>query len=119
MQTKEGTTRKVILHGNEAVKFAKNDDGRKANIREAFLWARYKEHPLRSQMLCPVLWHADDGAVLIMKRAEQVSTDFDFLQQPDWDYLSNGDDPCPFEPKGQDWGLLEGRIVAVDYGIDA
>jgi hypothetical protein len=32
-----------------------------------------------------------------------------------WDYLGQGDDDCPFEWKPDDWGMMDGRIVAVDY----
>jgi hypothetical protein len=32
-----------------------------------------------------------------------------------WDYGGPGDDPDPTEPKRADWGMLEGRLVAIDY----
>jgi hypothetical protein len=118
MEERLGTTRRVVLHGGLAVKFSKGDKGRRANLRELELWQRYKEHESRGQMLCPVLWSAEDGSVLIMKRAEPVGPDFDFSKLPDWDYMANGDDGCPWEPKAIDWGILDGRYVAVDYGND-
>ena len=33
----------------------------------------------------------------------------------EWDYLGPTDDECPFEWKPTDWGVLDGRLVAVDY----
>ena len=34
---------------------------------------------------------------------------------PDWDYGGQGDDDCPFERKPENWAMLDGRLVALDY----
>jgi hypothetical protein len=37
-----------------------------------------------------------------------------------WDYAPNvGDDEYPFEWKKDDWGIVDGNIVAVDYAAIA
>ena len=118
MNEHHGTTRKVIVHDGVAVKFAKDERGRRGNLREAELWSRYSDHPERSRMLCPVLWCAGDGAVLIMRQAQPVGEDFDYSMLPNWDYLGGDDDGDPFEPKALDWGILDGHVVAVDYAVD-
>ena len=33
----------------------------------------------------------------------------------EWDYGGPGDDGCPFEPKADAWGWLDGKVVAIDY----
>lgn len=118
MEERNGTTRTVIIHGSVAVKFAKDGRGRQANLREAELWARYAKHPDRGRLLCPVLWCDPDGAVLIMPRVEPVGPDFGLHSLPKWDYGGPSDDGWPFEPKALDWGILDGRLVAVDYAVD-
>jgi hypothetical protein len=37
---------------------------------------------------------------------------------PDWDYV-RPDETKPFEYKVSDWGLVDGRIVALDYSAPA
>jgi hypothetical protein len=61
--------------------------------------------------------------VLIARRAEtpitQVQLDGLKLYHQawnEWDYRGPGDDECPFEWKTSDWGVFDGRLVAVDYG---
>jgi hypothetical protein len=119
MDQRNGTTRTVVLHDSVAVKFATGDRGRRGNLREAELWDRYSDHPTRSQILCPVLWCAADGSVLIMPKTLPLSLDFDLSTLPDWDYQAGADDSEPFESKAPDWGILDGRVVAVDYAADA
>ncbi len=36
-----------------------------------------------------------------------------------WDYVSGGDDTNPCEPKPEDWGILNGELVVVDYAAPA
>jgi hypothetical protein len=35
-----------------------------------------------------------------------------------WDY-GPGEDSCPLEPKADDWGWFNGRMVALDYSTPA
>lgn len=37
----------------------------------------------------------------------------------EWDYEGPGDDGHPFEWKVSDWGVLRGKVVAVDYATTA
>lgn len=63
--------------------------------------------------LCPVLWAAPDGSVLVMQRAKQDVTAEEIAT------LENNDEhPRPeCESKVEDWGRLEdGRVVILDYG---
>jgi hypothetical protein len=73
-------------------------------------------------MLCPVLWCSRPAIVLIMRRAATPITQvqIDELKArfwKEWDYLGLGDDGHPFEWKLSDWGVLDERLVAVDYGV--
>jgi hypothetical protein len=38
---------------------------------------------------------------------------------PDWDYMPPNDVGHPFEWKAEDWGWLDGRLVALDYSAPA
>jgi hypothetical protein len=117
MEERQGSSRHVILHGQFAVKFARNPEGKRANLHELRVWKRYREDPEKGPLLCPVLWCASDGSVLIMPRAEPVdASTWSMKKIPKWDYDPNGGIGWPFEPKAADWGILDGHIVAVDYG---
>jgi hypothetical protein len=37
----------------------------------------------------------------------------------EWDYLGDSDDEHPFEWKRSDWGVLNDKLVAVDYAATA
>jgi hypothetical protein len=68
-------------------------------------------------MLCPVVWCAGNGSILVMRAAEPFTKE-EYVRL--WD---KGDLPdCgwwgeePYEYKAEDWGrLLDGRIVVLDY----
>ena len=115
-----GTTRFVAIAGPVAVKFARGEAGRRCNLHEAKLWALNQHHPSRSRHLCPVLWCSADGDVLIMAAADPLPPDaphpYDTVDEW-WSYdPSKGDiDTFPGEPKAADWGMLDGRLVLVDY----
>ena len=73
-------------------------------------------------MLCPPLWCSKGGVLLIMKRARPLAErEFRELMSRgklpyfEWDYGGPGDDGCPFEPKADAWGWLDGKVVAIDY----
>ncbi|MGA9893776.1 MAG: hypothetical protein WBQ55_15810, partial [Xanthobacteraceae bacterium] len=38
---------------------------------------------------------------------------------PDWDYMPPNDEGEPFEYKPSDWGMLNGRLIALDYAAPA
>ena len=119
----EGCSRRVAILGQVAVKLAKGRRGRRCNLYEAGVWERNQAHPKRSLHLCPVLWCSRRGVVLIMRAAEPVPADFDIRifdkQVGDWWDYSPGGDAWPCEPKAADWGVLDGRIVSIDYAAPA
>jgi hypothetical protein len=62
--------------------------------------------------------------MLIMRRAatpvtEEQIENLKGWAWKQWDYLGTGDDECPFEWKSTDWGVLEDKLVAVDYAATA
>lgn len=119
--TFEGSTRRVVVAGSAAVKFAKNVEGLRCNLEEARLWRLYHDHPKRGALLCPVLWQAEDGAVLVMEAAEPLPVGFEPWRDAEdvWGCALGDDDPCPFEWASENWGLLRGKPVAIDYGLRA
>lgn len=110
-----GNWREVILSGPYAVKVPRADrteGGRCLNRWEAELWSVWRPK-FKWRYLCPVLWAAPDGSVLVMERATQDVTSEEI------NAIENNDDhPRPScESKREDWGRLEdGRVVIVDYG---
>jgi hypothetical protein len=85
------------------MKFALHERGARCNLYEALAY------PLGS----------DNGAVLVMRAAEPIpEEEFDMLSDaafPDWEHVA-GTAGSPFEhDKAENWGRLEGRLVAIDY----
>lgn len=112
-----GVTREVVLFGSYAIKLPKLTCGWKmflcgllANMQEReFSAAGWPE-------LCPVVFAAPGGWVLVMRRARPLTADewarFDsksFCERADGSLV-------PAEPKEDSFGVLDGCIVAIDYG---
>jgi hypothetical protein len=119
--SREGSMRSpVVVVGPLAFKFARNDRGRASNLYEAKLYRSV--NATRRALLCPVLWVSKHGSVLMMRSAkpttEMMGSDEYMRLFEIWDYMP-GEDGCPFEPKAADWGVFEGRIVALDYSLPA
>lgn len=100
-----------------ALKFAIGERGKRCNRYEADLYARVDRR--RRSMLCPVLWCEPTGKVLLARAARPLTQgECDHLMRihgfPDWDYMRGGE-ASPFKYKASDWGLLGGRLVALDY----
>jgi hypothetical protein len=117
----KGTTRRVLVIGPWALKFARGPVGRRCNCYEAELFRTVDDR--RRAMLCPVRWCAKSGWLLMMAAATPLTeAEKDNLIDtdgfPDWDYMP-GEDSEPFEYKATDWGWFEGRLVAVDYSTPA
>jgi hypothetical protein len=129
---RKGATRFVVGIGTVVLKFARHEYGARCNLAEADLYRTVE--PRRQAMLCPVLWCSKDGWVLVARRASLLSpAEFNQLwfnsrrrlagecvggaeTFPDWDYHPPDDVACPFEhDKPDDWGRINGRLVAVDY----
>ena len=113
-----GNTRTVVTFGPWAFKLGRGRVGVRCNRHEACLFRRVKLH--RRSMLCPVLWCSWPAIVLVMRRAETPVSQDQVDERianawSEWDYLGDQDDGCPFEWKRSDWGVLDGKLVAVDY----
>jgi hypothetical protein len=113
-----GASRRVLLVGGWAIKFARGRVGRRCNREEVRLWSAYQRHPTRGPHLCHVLWCSASGSALIMRRACPAPDTFREAEAALgdwWDYHPAEGEPFPSECKRDDWGLLEGRLVLVDY----
>jgi hypothetical protein len=115
----KGTTRRpVIVLGPWALKFARDERGRRCNLYEAKLFRNSSEW--HREMLCPVRWISPTGWLLIMAAAKPLAEMMpveDYLEMSEiWDARPS-EDRCPFEPKASDWGRINGRLVALDYSI--
>ena len=61
---------------------------------------------------CPVLWCAPGGFVLVMPRARML-TPAEFASL---DYGTVVGDRCSVEHKPDSFGIVDGRLVVLDYG---
>ena len=52
---------------------------------------------------------------MIMRAAARFEGEWKFEELPKWDYDPAGGDGWPGEPKREDWGMLDGKLVLVDY----
>jgi hypothetical protein len=92
-------------------------EGVACNRRE---WARSSTCP----KYCPVLWSLLGGAVIVMRRAAPITDEeFDLLiADLDADVEAHFFDcygsyhTIQGEMKQTSWGIIDGRIVVVDYG---
>jgi hypothetical protein len=69
---RRGRTRFVVLCGSVAFKVAIGERGLRCNQFEANLYKRVNAQ--RREMLCPVIWCAPAGSVLIARRADRELT---------------------------------------------
>lgn len=112
---KRGATRIVLLIGKYAIKIPSIFEwrlflhGLLANLQEAsFSRAEWEE-------LCPVVLAVPGGWFLIMRRATPLSEEeFESLNYEEW--VDRENYRVPVENKHDSFGILDGRIVAVDYG---
>ena len=114
-QVTRGSSRQVILSGSYAIKVPRSDRqnaGRCLNRWEAEMWSVWRPR-FGWTCLCPVVWAAPDGSVLVMQRATQDVSAEEIAA------IENSDDhPRPScESKPEHWGRLEdGQVVMLDYG---
>lgn len=109
-----GATRAVLLVGGIAVKVPRMTtwrtflNGLLANMQERdFARTGWPE-------LCPVLFSIQGGWLVVMRRAKPL-TDAEWrTMQPEWP--ERGEYVVPVELKRDSFGVLNGRIVAIDYG---
>jgi hypothetical protein len=110
-----GVTRHVVLLGTWAVKVPALWSwrlflcGLLANMQErSFSACGWPE-------LCPVVWSAPGGWLLVMRRV-RVMTDDEFEQFDAKTFCENETRIIPAEHKSNSFGWLDGRVVAIDYG---
>lgn len=111
---RDGISRTVILIGALAFKVPTVSlgwryflQGLLANMQEASWWRL-----TRDPRLCPVQWSIPGGWLVVMRRA-RVLTESEWLALRDEHWRH---DDLPVERKADSLGLLDGRLVAVDYG---
>lgn len=109
-----GATRAVLLVGGVAVKIPRPTtwrtflNGLLANMQEReFSRAGWPE-------LCPVLISIPGGWLVVMRRAAPL-TDAEWCEIGE-DWPERGEYVVPVELKRDSFGVLGGRIVAIDYG---
>ena len=111
---KKGTTRYVFFIGKYAIKIPSMHSytnflwGLLANMQEV------KFNSLRDNRLCPIIFNIPFGILNIMPKCDAINED-QFK-----DILSSNFRESPFiipvESKIDSFGILENKIVAVDYG---
>jgi hypothetical protein len=68
-----------------------------------------------------VLWCSQNGWTLVARAATSAKIEDQnpiIARIQDWDYHPNDQEKPQFEPKIEDWGWLDGRLVALDYAVD-
>lgn len=108
---KQGVSRKVFLYGKYAFKFPNPSSwvqflwGLISNMNER-IFGRMKD-----ERLCPVLFSLPGGWLVVMQRAEPLPDDHDERRIDEIVAAF----PC-VEKKPSSFGIVDDRIVAVDYG---
>lgn len=108
-------TRTVLLLGPFAFKFPRVDHGWPMFLRGLLCntqEAQFSRCALPE--LCPVVWQIRGGFLVVMRRARPL-TDAEWAAVPD-DYAERPDYVIPVEMKRDSFGILDGRLVALDYG---
>lgn len=108
-----GVFRRVFLLGSFAVKTPRLQHfamGMRSNRWEREMWL-YWQPRFQWTTLCPVLWADPLGLVVVMSRAEQP------VPQEMVDELPDYYPDITAETKHDDYGILDGQIVALDYGL--
>lgn len=108
-----GVFRDVHLIGDYAVKVPRADkpaEARLLNLWEHEVWTKWQPK-FQWPHLCPVLWCAPDGGVLVMRRGTSDAT----IEEVDA-MLGRYYPDVTCETKVEDWGHVDGQLVVFDYG---
>lgn len=114
-----GVTRLVILTRRSAIKIPRF--WWYGHFRwESFLWGlqgNMQERDFSGQPgLCPVRWSIPGGWLLVMRRAEPIVRE---LTDAEYEAFADRED-CSYhalvENKIDSFGILDGELVAIDYG---
>ncbi len=115
MKVANGCTRKVFLIGKYAIKIPQISYqwrhfllGLLANMQEKHF------SDMKDDRMCPVLFAAWGGWILIMPRCEELSNcQYHSINISEfWE----GQFKVPVEQKQSSFGIYKGKIVAIDYG---
>lgn len=113
----KGSTRWTFLVGRYAIKIPSCHSyknflwGLLGNIQEKSL------STLKSKKLCPVLFSIPGGFLSIYPKALRLSDDqFNSIDFEEWTENKEEGFKIPIENKICSFGILNGNIVAVDYG---
>lgn len=107
----EGSHRKVfecLVRPDLVVKVEHSDFRYFANVFEMQLWSENAENKDVSKWLAPVEFISPDGRILLQKRCDPLPINYKLpARMPEF--------LCDF--KRSNYGIFEGRLVCVDYGI--
>ena len=109
-----GAFRHVILLGQIALKIPRIRNasaGLRCNRWEREVWRKWRLI-FGWENLCPVRFADPLGAFVVMVRATQPVTREE-VRKADKDYYPAIDAEC----KPEDWGRVDGRVLALDYGL--
>lgn len=109
-----GTMRRVFIVKDIVIKIPLNINGWLANINEIHNWYKYKSY---RQYLCPIMAHDLLGVVVVMKRVQPIKS----LDGYDTSFIGDIIDnvhPVFNDIKECNFGLLNGKLVKIDYGND-
>ena len=120
IDVKHGHSRVVVLVGRLAIKLARMSKwklflmGMLSNVAEAEL---YRQQTKPCAVLCPVLWSGFGGIVLVARRANALSEDVwrTWSAESLLRLMSSTRPSARPEIKQDSYGILNGRVVAVDY----
>jgi hypothetical protein len=121
IKLKKGANRWVVLVSNIAIKFPACYsyrsflEGLLSNFFELRRYQRkrgYGEYP--PSKLCPIIFHFPLGVIIVMKRAK-VLTESEFQHFNYQEFCETGMS-CFIENKPDSFGILNEKIVVVDYG---
>lgn len=119
---RKGCTRLVFIFKNIVIKVPNFTcqwnlflRGLLANMQEdqTWRWNSGVNEGGNSHLLCPVIWCSWGGWILVMKKAEVFDMDapHDIIDYQIWRTAGFGGDDKPCN-----YGMLEGRVVKIDYG---
>lgn len=112
---RHGSTRVVLLIGRWALKLPSLYSwphflrGLLCNMQEAMFSATGWPE------LCPVVLSIPGGWLVVMPRAHPISRE-EFFSMDYESFVQRPDHVVPVERKLDSFGMLDGRLVAVDYG---
>jgi hypothetical protein len=118
MRAEAGAYRRVRFTRRFAIKFPRASNfakGMRCNRWEREMWQKWRPRfPHFAHQLCPIKFADPFGCVVVMARADRPVT----LEEIDAAGYDNDYPDIHVEfGKIENWGKLDGRIVAVDYGL--